>query len=94
MKDDIIQEYRELKEDLAFNPDIMCEDDDRLRAVKYILDNCISTEEKTLLLLYTKYQSYRKLGEKLKVSHMTCRRYVIRAKQKILEEYRKRNSTR
>jgi hypothetical protein len=47
--------------------------------------------DKTLILLYTDCQSYRKLGHRLGLSHMTCRKEVIRIKNIILKEYERGN---
>jgi hypothetical protein len=45
--------------------------------------------DKTLILLYTDCQSYRKLGHRLGLSHMTCRKEIMRIKSIILKEYNK-----
>ena len=55
--------------------------------VKKIIDQKLSLADKTIILLYVDCQSYRKLGARLGVSHMTLRREVMRIKKIILEEY-------
>lgn len=85
----VVTEYRKIKPDYAYNPDIMNEEDERSSKVKKIIDTKLSVADKTIILLYTDCQSYRKLGKRLGVSHMTIRREVQRIKRIILEEYGK-----
>lgn len=85
----IVTDFRKIKEEYAFNPDIMNEDDERVSRVKQIIDTKLSLADKTIILLYADCQSYRELGKRLGVSHMTIRRDVQRIKKIILEEYEK-----
>lgn len=84
---DIIRDYRDIKEDYRFNPDIMSQEDERVARIKEIINTRLSLVDKTLILLYTDCQSYRKLGKRLGLSHMTCRKEIIRIKKIILNEY-------
>lgn len=86
-KGDIVSEFRKIKQDYTYDPDIMNEEDERLSLVKKIIDEKLSQADKTIILLYTDCQSYRKLGARLGVSHMTIRRDVQRIKGIILNEY-------
>lgn len=86
---EIIRDYKEIKEDYKFSNDIMCDEDERIHRVKEIINTKLSLVDKTLILLYTDCQSYRKLGKRLGLSHMTCRKEIIRIKQIILTEYQK-----
>ena len=86
-ENEVVKEYRQIKEDYKFNPDIMCQDDPRVSRIKEIIDTKLSLADKTIILLYIDCQSYRKLGARLGVSHMTLRREVMRIKKIILEEY-------
>lgn len=86
-ENEVVKEYRQIKEDYKFNPDIMCPDDPRVSRIKEIIDTKLSQVDKTIILLYTDCLSYRKLGKKMHLSHMTIRREVIRIKKIILEEY-------
>lgn len=86
-ENEVVKEYRQIKEDYAFNPDIMCPDDPRVSRIKEIIDTKLSQVDKTIILLYADCLSYRKLGKKMHLSHMTIRREVIRIKKIILEEY-------
>ena len=85
--DEVIAEFRKIKQDYTYNPDIMNEEDERLTRVKKIIDTKLSLADKTIILLYVDCQSYRKLGARLGVSHMTLRREVMRIKNIILKEY-------
>ena len=84
---EIVKEFRQIKQEYAWNPDIMCPDDPRVSRLKEIIDTKLSQVDKTIILLYVDCQSYRKLGKMMHLSHMTIRREVIRIKKIILEEY-------
>ena len=84
---EVVSEFRKIKQEYSYNPDIMNEEDERLTRVKKIIDNKLSLADKTIILLYVDCQSYRKLGARLGVSHMTIRRDVQRIKNIILKEY-------
>lgn len=85
----VVQEYRHIREEYAYDPDIMCPDDPRVSRLKEIIDTKLSQVDKTIILLYCDCLSYRKLGKKMNLSHMTIRREVMRIKQIILDEYNK-----
>ena len=84
---EVVSEFRKIRQDYTYNPDIMNEEDERLTRVKKIIDTKLSLADKTISLLYVDCQSYRKLGARLGVSHMTLRREVQRIKNIILKEY-------
>ena len=84
---EVISEFRKIRQDYTYNPDIMNEEDERLTRVKKIIDTKLSLADKTIILLYVDCQSYRKLGARLGVSHMTIRREVQRIKNIIMKEY-------
>lgn len=86
---EIVSDFRKIKEDYTFNPDIMNEEDERLSRIKEIIDTKLSLADKTIIILYADCQSYRKLGARLGVSHMTIRRDCQRIKNIILQEYDK-----
>lgn len=86
---EIIKDFKEIKEDYAWHPDIMNMDDERVARVKEIINTKLSTVDKTIILLYVDCQSYRKLGKRLGVSHMTIRRECQRIKKIILAEFNK-----
>ena len=85
----VVKEFRQIRQEYAFNPDIMCQDDPKVSRLKEIIDTKLSQVDKTIILLYADCLSYRKLGHKMNLSHMTIRREVIRIKNIILNEYHK-----
>lgn len=85
----LVKTYKEIKAEYAYDPDIMCQDDERARLVKWIIDNRLSQVDKTIFLLYADCQSYRKLGQRMRLSHVTAGREIKRIKQIILAEYAK-----
>ena len=85
----LVRTYKEIKAEYAFNPDIMVEEDDRARRVKWIIDNRLSQVDKTIFLLYDDLQSCRKLGKRMRLSHVTAMREVNRIKAIIIDEYTK-----
>lgn len=86
---EIVKNFKVIKEDYAWHPDIMTKDDERVARLKEIINTKLSLVDKTIILLYVDCQSYRKLGKRLGVSHMTIRREVQRIKKIILDEYGK-----
>ena len=50
--DEVIAEFRKIKQEYSYNPDIMNEEDERLTKVKKIIDNKLSLADKTIILLY------------------------------------------
>ena len=86
---DIIRDFKDIKEDYVFDADIMNMEDERVHRIKEIINTRLSLVDKTLILLYVDCQSFRKLGERLGLSHMTCRKEIIRIKNIILNEYEK-----
>lgn len=86
-ENEVVREFRAIKQEYAFDPDIMSRDDERVSKIKEIIDTKLSLVDKTIILLYADCQSYRKLGAKMHLSHMTIRREVIRIKNIILKEY-------
>lgn len=88
---EIIKDFKEIKEDYAWHPDIMSNEDERVAKLKEIINTKLSTVDKTIILLYADYQSYRKLGKRLGVSHMTIRDECQRIKKIILAEYERGN---
>lgn len=84
---EIVRDYREIKEDYAFDPDIMSKENDRTARIKEIIDTKLSAVDKTIIILYADCASYRKLGERLGVSHTTIRKEVRRIREIIMKEY-------
>ena len=85
-ENEVVKEYRAIKQDYAYDSDIMSKDDERVAKLKKIIDTKLSLVDKTIILLYADCQSYRKLAKKMNLSHMTLRREVIRIENIILIE--------
>ena len=58
---EIVKDYKTIKEDYRFNPDIFTQDDERVSKVKYIIDHRLSQVDKTIILLYADCGNLRKL---------------------------------
>ena len=86
---EIIRDFKDIKEDYIFDNNIMNMEDERVHRIKEIINTRLSLVDKTIILLYVDCLSLRKLGERLGLSHMTCRKEIIRIKNIILKEYEK-----
>lgn len=86
-EESIIRDYKEIREDYTFDPSIFSMENERVAAVKWIIQNRLTQVERTIILLYADCQSYRKLGKRLGISHSTCRTIVQNISKKILQEY-------
>lgn len=84
---DAVKEYKEIREEYAYDADIFTADGDRVAAIKWIIENRLTQVERTLILLYADCQSYRKLGKRLGLSHTTVYTLIKDIKAKILHEY-------
>ena len=89
MISEVVKEYRAIKAEYAFDPSVMNPDEPRVARLKEIIDTKLSQADKTILLLYVDCQSYRKVGRKLNLSHMTARREILRIRKIVLEEFNK-----
>ena len=70
--------------DYDFNPDIMCDEDERVTKIKYALTQ-IPLAEKMIFCLHTDIQSVRKVGEILGVSYTTIFNEFKRIKKEIID---------
>lgn len=83
------RDFKDIEADYKFDPSIFTQEDDRVAALKYIIDNKLSRVDKTLILIYADCLSFRKMGQRLGFSHTTMRNECKRIKGIILEEYAK-----
>ena len=83
----IVRAYKEIQEDYLFDPSIFSQEDERVAALKWIIQERLTQVERTIILLYTDCQSYRKLGKRLGISRSTCYTLVKKIRDKILQEY-------
>jgi len=84
---DVVKEFRQIKQEYAFNRDVFSLDDPKVARLKEIIETKLSQVDRTLLLLYVDCQSYRQLGKKINLSHMSVRKEILRIKQIVLNEY-------
>lgn len=84
---EIVRSYKEIRQDYAYDPSIFNNGDDRVEAVKRIIQTRLNQVDRTIILLYADCQSYRKLGARLGVGKETARQLVLRIRDKILQEY-------
>lgn len=85
----VVAEFRQIRQDYKFNPDIFNGEDPRVSAVKEIIETRLSQVDRTIFLLYVDCLSLRELGKKMNLSHATMGKEVKRIKRIILEEYAK-----
>ncbi len=85
--EDAARDYKSIREDYTWDPDIFNDEPERVSLVKYIINRRLNEVDRTLIILYADCQSYRKLGKRLGLSHTTIRNEIQRIKAHILEEY-------
>lgn len=85
----LVRTYKDIRADYVFNPDIMNDEPERVRLVKYIVQERLNQVDRTLILLYADCHSYRKLGARLGLSRTTIQAEINRIKKTILTEYEK-----
>ena len=83
------REFKDIEAEYRFDPSIFTEEQEKVAALKYIIDNKLSRVDKTLILIYADCLSFRKMGKRLGFSHTTMRCEVKRIKDIILDEYEK-----
>ena len=83
----IVNEFKMICKDYECNNSIFNEDDEKVSILKDIINNKLERVDKTIILLYVDYQSYRNLGKTLGLDKMTIRREVLRIIDKIKAEY-------
>lgn len=88
-RNEVVEEYKGVQLDFAYDPSIFSEEDERVRKVKYIVFNRLTAAERTLILMYFSELSLRKVAKKFGVSHVTIGTEVNRIKRKILDIYDK-----
>ena len=86
---DMARDYKSIRADYEFDPDMFTQEPDRQRIVKWIVENKLSQVDQTLIILYADCLSYRKLGKRLGLSHTCVAKEIRRIRQTILTEYEK-----
>lgn len=76
--------WKPYKEDFAYNDNIWDEDSEKIRKIKWIIDNKLSIGEKEIFLLYTHNNSnYHKTAKLLNCSVTTARNKILIIREKI-----------
>lgn len=78
---------KDIYEDYAEDTTIFNEEDDKVRKIKHIIFNELDEVDRRIILLYSEFESLRKLAAELKVSTTTAYYKVKEIKQKIMEKY-------
>lgn len=84
----LVRDYKEIRAEYAFDPSIFNGEEGRVRLLKEIISTRLGSVDRTIILLYADCLSYRKLGARMRLSHMTVRKEVLRIKREILEIYK------
>ena len=87
MKEKTRRRYRDILEEYRFDPDIMNDDDELVRRLKYIVNRRLDTADRTIMILYADCGSYRELAEMLGISHSTIGKVIKGIRRKIRVEY-------
>lgn len=82
----LYRDYREIKQDFAFDPSIFNDEPDRVRRVKQIIAEELDPVDRVLILMYIDCGSLRKLGRRLNVSHVTINKEIRRIRQTIIDK--------
>lgn len=77
-------ELKTIMKDYEYDDDIMNEEDDRVHAIKWALQQ-LPEPDRIIFLLQCDIQSQRKTGEILGVSHSTVGKEINRIKERIIE---------
>ena len=84
----VVEEYRRIRAEYAWDPSIFSTEDPRVAVVKEIIETRLTPADRTIFLLYADCQSLRVLGKKMGTSHMTMRKEIQRIKGIILGYYK------
>lgn len=83
---DFVANYKEVRQDYAFDPSIFNDEPEKVRRIKEIID-ALPEVDKILFIMYAECGSLRKLARRLGFSHMTLAKEIQRIRKKILETY-------
>lgn len=81
--------FRDVAKDYRYDPSIFCNEPEKVRLVKKIIDERLEDWERVVIILYADCGSLRKLAERFGMSHTTLAGFVREIKAKILDEYNK-----
>lgn len=83
---DIVRDYKDIREDYAYQADIFDDEPERTARVKCIIEH-LPPSDRILITMYADCQSLRKLASRLGLSHTTLRGEIVRIRQTINEQY-------
>ncbi|MCR5071194.1 MAG: sigma-70 region 4 domain-containing protein [Bacteroidales bacterium] len=83
---EVIREYRDIRQDYAPDFSIFNEEPDKVRRVKEIIAT-LPKVDRLLFLMYTDCGSLRKLAARLGISYVTLQKEITRIRKTILEAY-------
>lgn len=86
--EEAVRKFRDIKKDYEFHDDIMDEDDETVRRLKYIIGKRLNRADETIIVLYSELESLRDLGKALGISHTIVHREVRRIVGQIKREYK------
>lgn len=85
---DIVRDYKDIREDYAYQADIFSDEPERSARVKHIIET-LPPSDRILITMYADCQSLRKLAARLGLSHTTLRGEIVRIRATINEQYNK-----
>lgn len=77
--------YKLIKDEYAYNDDPFCPDDQRVKAIKWVIENRLSEPDRIIIRMYADIGSERKLGKLLGVARSTLREHLVQIKDAIKE---------
>lgn len=81
-----VADYRDIRADYAFDPDIMNDEPEKVRRSKQILAS-LPVADRVIFTMYTDCASLRKLADRLGVSYVTLQKEITRIRKDILAKY-------
>ena len=76
-ENEVVKEFRQIKQEYAYDPDIMCQDDPRVARLKEIIDTKLSQVDKTIILLYCDCHKISFLILKTSLRMVMCDRFIF-----------------
>lgn len=84
---EIVTHFRDIAKDYEFDPSIFCDEPERIRLVKRVINERLEDWERIVIVLYADCGSLRKLAQRFDMSHTTLAGFVRDIRAKILREY-------
>lgn len=76
MDSSIVRDYKEIRKDYSIADPLFSGEPDKVRRVKEIVLNRLDQVDRTLILLYADCGSFRVLGRRLGLSHMSVKKII------------------